>query len=80
MFFISAWVNEDREETLFEERMPLLFLGRYLKLHNSKRVLNILFLDGYDRLSNRYISKLEALGFNVINFSDECRRLVRVFQ
>lgn len=79
IFFTFAWVNGNHDEISFEEKVPLLFLGRSLKLHSSKEVFNILFLDGYDRLSSQYIAKLKALGFNVVNFSDEGRRLVRAF-
>lgn len=79
MFFVFAYVDENQDETSFEEKIPLLFLGRSLRLHSSKEVFNILFLDGYDRLCSQYIRKLKTLGLGVINLSHECRRLVRAF-
>ena len=80
MFFVFAWVDENQDEASFESRIPLRHLGRSMTRHGSKDTLNILFLDGYGRLSSHYIALLKDLGFNVINFSVEFSRLVGAFQ
>ena len=80
MFFIFAWLNENQDGDSFEEQVPLLFLGNHLRRQGSNQTFNIIFLEGYDQLSNSFISKLKAVGFNLINFSSECRRLMKAFQ
>ncbi len=94
MFFIFAWLKENQdgnsfEEQVpllenqdgnsFEEQVPLLFLGNYLRRQGSNEIFNIVFLDGYHQLSNDFISKLKAVGFNLINFSSEGRHLMKTF-
>ena len=69
MFFIFAWLKENQDDNSFEEQVPLLFLGNYLRRQGSNEIFNIVFLDGYHQLSNDFISKLKAVGFNLINFS-----------
>lgn len=80
MFFIFAWLKENQDGASFEQQIPLLFLGNQLRRQGSKQIFNIVFLDGYDQLSTYFISKLEDVGFNLINFSGECRRLIKAFQ
>ena len=79
MFFIFAWLKENQDGNSFEEQVPLLFLGNYLRRQGSNEIFNIVFLDGYHQLSSHYISELKAVGFNVINFSREFQRLARGF-
>jgi len=78
--FVFAWVGEEQDSVSFEENVPLQTLGRQLRQLGSKGVFNILFLDGYDRLSGRYISKLEDLGFNLTDLGSEYRELSRSFR
>jgi hypothetical protein len=80
MFFIFAWLQENQDGDAFEEQVPLLFLGNHLRRQGSNQTFNIIFLDGYHQLSNNFISKLKAVGFNLINFSSECRRLMKAYQ
>jgi len=79
MFFIFAWLKENQDGNSFEEQVPLLFLGNYLRRQGSNEIFNIVFLDGYHQLSSHYISELKAVKFNVINFSREFQRLARRF-
>lgn len=75
MFFIFAWLRENQNSTSFEQQVPLLFFGNRLKQQNSTQIFNVIFLDGYDRLSSQYINQLKGLGFNVVNFSRQFQRL-----
>jgi hypothetical protein len=80
MFFVFAWVDKNQDKASFESRIPLRHLGRSMRRHGSKDALNLLFLDGYSRLSSEYIAKLKKLGFNVVNLSVEVKQLVGAFQ
>src|SRR5262249_51533829 len=80
MFFIIAWLKENQDATSFEEQVPLLFLGEFMRRQGSDQMFNIIFLDGYEKLSPDYISNLRAVGFNLVDFTSECRRLMKVFQ
>src|SRR5262249_24958194 len=77
MFFICAWTNQDGAS--FEEKVPLLFLGNYLRERGSDQSFHIIFLDGYDRLSTKYLSELKNVGLNLVDFSSEFRRLSSAF-
>jgi hypothetical protein len=80
MFVLFAWVNQDQGDASFEDRVPLLFLAHSVRSHASTERFCVLFLDGYDRLSSRYLSQLRALGFDAVDFCDELRWLARPFQ
>ena len=79
MFFIFAWVGPNQNDDAFEANVPLLFLGRRLRRQKSSQTFNLIFLDGYERLSADFLFNLKASGFNVINYSAECRRLMEIF-
>jgi hypothetical protein len=59
MFFTFAWLGKDQDHLAFEEQVPLLFSGEHLKLWRLRQTFTILFLDGYHRLSNHYLSQLK---------------------
>lgn len=80
MLFIFAWLTEKDNVESFEHHVPLLFLGNYLKRKGWNQVFHVVFLDGFDRLSGNFVAKLRAVGFEVINLSSECRRLMRAFR
>jgi hypothetical protein len=79
MFFIFAWNGPNQDDSSFEENVPLLFLGKHLRQRRSDQSFHVIFLDGYDRLSTEYLSKLKSVDLNLVDFSSEFRRLARAF-
>lgn len=65
---IVAWCNTN--EVDFENFVPLFFVGqRNQKLGYSNNI-DILFLDGFEKLSQRYKDSLKSLGFNLHNINN----------
>jgi hypothetical protein len=79
MIITCAWADENASDVLFEQRIPLLFFGRRSKWQESKSILTVLFLDGYERLSSRYISQLKSYGIRTRDVSMSVRRLTESF-
>src|SRR5262245_12443581 len=79
MLATCAWAQENTTDALFEQHIPLLFFGNRSKYQGSKSTLTVLFLDGYERLSGRYISYLRSRGLQIHNVSTSVRRLTDTF-
>jgi hypothetical protein len=72
-FYISAWVTDDQDGSVFEEHVPLLYSARYLRMLGSTQEFTVLFLDGYRRLPAGYVTELARLGFHVVDVSGDYR-------
>ncbi|MDB5037080.1 MAG: hypothetical protein JWQ35_608 [Bacteriovoracaceae bacterium] len=62
---IVAWANGSARE--FEEAVPLEFIGRHNQKRNFYNQIQILFLEGFDRLDADYKDRLRALGYQIHN-------------
>jgi hypothetical protein len=62
-----AWVNTNEND--FESFIPLQFIGQRYKKLGYKNDCNILFLQGYDRLSRTYTDSLLSLGYRLHDVS-----------
>ena len=69
MFCTSAWCLDNEIE--FERNVPLLLLGDSLLKHKSTKRLSVLFLEGFDKLSQKYITELNSKNIDVIDYSRE---------
>jgi len=58
---IVAWCNKD--EQAFEAHIPLLFVGRRNRELGFKGNFHIVFIAGFDRLSENYKKSLKNLGY-----------------
>jgi len=53
-FAVSVW-NEFADDAEFEDTIPLEFNGRRLEQLGERNRIDVLVLEGYDRLSDRYL-------------------------
>ncbi len=60
---IVAWSQGDAQS--FEAKVPLLFVGQRNQKIGFKAHINVVFLDGFDRLDNTYRSMLHDLGYRL---------------
>ena len=58
---IVAWCRTNEKD--FEDFIPLRFVGRRNKKLGYSNNINVLFLDGFERLSQEYRDSLKSLGF-----------------
>lgn len=67
MIFQLVWATGD--ECIFEESIPLLWHGEYLARQGWTNGIKLGFLEGIELLSADYRSKLEHLGYELIDCS-----------
>lgn len=65
MFYVMVFAAGD--DAQFERVMPLEFQGRYLKERGWVNPITIVFMAGFDRLSDAYVQRLRDLGYTVMN-------------
>ena len=58
---IVVWLNKD--ENVFEANVPLKFAGQRNKISGFSNNVNLLFLNGFDLLSDAYKDSLSGLGY-----------------
>jgi len=64
---------------VFRRKGAIAILGNYLQERGSDQSFHLIFLDGYDRLSTKYLSELKNVGLNLVDFSSEFWRLSTAF-
>ncbi len=64
---IIAWCNKDTQS--FEEHVPLKFVGQRNAKLGFSNTIQVLFLDGFDRLSDTYKAELKNLGYQLYDAS-----------
>lgn len=80
MIFAScAWVGEHGSDASFEANAPYQFVGEQLQAYGFRGRFVLIFLEGCDKLSAGYRSRLRQLGFDVVDFAAETRRLAARF-
>ncbi len=62
---IIAWCNSNEKD--FENHVPLNFVGNRNKRLGFSNDINVLFLDGYNFLSDSYKNQLKDLGYNLFD-------------
>lgn len=80
MFVTFAWLPESADPESFDAEIPLTFLGEQIAASRFGGRFLILFLSGLQRLSVEYAARLQQLGFEVVDFEDETRRLQESFR
>jgi hypothetical protein len=71
-FVIAVW-NEFVDDMRFEEVIPLEFNGRRLAQLGDRNRIDVLVLEGYERLSDGYLGRLRELGYAL----HDCRVLAQ---
>lgn len=76
MFVSFAWLGPGETELSLEATAPFEFVGRQLAASRFAGRFIIIFLDGFANLSAHYCARLKELGFELVDFGDETRRIV----
>lgn len=79
MFYVSAWLGEGQDGSLFERSIPLLFTADHLRRIGSREEFTVLFLDGFERLPGSYVRDLAARGFDVVDASAQLRKAAAAY-
>lgn len=70
---ICVWCNKNSQA--FEKQIPLEFLGYRNNALSFSNQIEILFLDGFDRIDEQYKNSLKQLGYNIHDCSNIFRLL-----
>ena len=60
---VVAWCNQN--EVVFENQVPLLFVGKRNKALGFTGTIHVVFLTGFSRLSATYIQSLKGVGYKL---------------
>lgn len=60
-----GWINHD--DTSSENNVPTLWIGRRNQTLGSKNNIQIIIIEGFDKLTDNYITSLEDTGYSIIN-------------
>ncbi|MFD1000675.1 hypothetical protein ACFQ21_15220 [Ohtaekwangia kribbensis] len=75
MFYTAVWCQTNEDD--FKKNIPFEALAESIKRYNSKVPFYVVFLEGIDKVSEKYLSRLNEYGFNVINYCTEFQDIVK---
>lgn len=76
-FYTAAWCIKDEES--FRLSIPLELLGESLQRYKSSIKINIVMLEGYDKLSSSYLETLKTLGFKIFDYYNQFQIIIKQF-
>jgi hypothetical protein len=63
-----------------EQNMPLVFHGNFIKQNGWRNPITLVFMKGYRRLSNAYVSLLRACGYKIYDESAISKKLKKIYR
>lgn len=76
-FYVFVWVTDG--ETDFKDKTPLELLGESIRRFGGTLGVTIVILEGSDQLSASYKNRLKDIGFEIIEYETEFKKIMARF-